>query len=77
MRKSKRTSSTHDTVNLLRASDRVRDSISDMGSPAYSWKKATRAVKRELLYAVLTTWQGPAIALIWLGIAMLLFAIVF
>ncbi len=66
--------STYKTIELIRAADKVMDSI---GSPPSIWNRVIRTVKRELLYGFLTTWQGPAVALIWLGIAMMLFAIVF
>ncbi len=61
--------STFKTLEILRASDRVMDSISDMGSPSSIWKQFIRTAKRELLYAFAIAWQGPAIALIWLGVA--------
>ncbi len=80
MRKSPRTSfkhSTYKTLEILRASDKVMDSINDMGSPPSIWKKFSRQAKRELLYSLATAWQIPMIAAIWLGIAMLLYAIVF
>ncbi len=70
-------SSTHKTISLLRESDKVMDSIDDMGSPPSVWKKFSRQAKRELLYAAAVSWQIPMIAAIWLGIAMLLYAIVF
>jgi len=61
--------STHKTIALLRQSDKVMDGI----RPPSIWTR----VKRELLYVFAIVWVGPAIALIWLGIAMLLFSIVF
>ncbi len=69
--------STHKTISLLRESARVRDAITDMGSPPSAWERFMRQAKRELVYVAAVVWQLPAILAIWLGIAMLLYAIVF
>ncbi len=73
----KNSNSSTKTLEILRSADRVMDSINDMGSPPSLWKKFSRQAKRELLYSLATAWQIPMIAAIWLGIAMLLYAIVF
>ncbi len=73
----KNSNSSTKTLEILRSADRVMDSINDMGSPPSLWKKFSRQAKRELYYAAAVSWQIPMIAAIWLGIAMLLFAIVF
>ncbi len=73
----KNSNSSTKTLEILRSADRVMDSINDMGSPPSLWKKFSRQAKRELYYAAAVSWQIPMIAAIWLGIAMLLYAIVF
>ncbi len=70
-------SSTHKTISLLRASDKVMDDINDMGSPPSLWKKFSRQAKRELYYAAAVSWQIPAILALYVVAAMLLYAIIF
>ncbi len=76
----KRTSfrdSTFKTLEILRASDRVMDSINDMGSPPTVFEKFIRQAKRELVYVAAVVWQIPAILTLYAVCFWIVWVIIF
>jgi hypothetical protein len=68
--------STHETIELLRQTDKTLDAIHYL-SPTPLWKKLLRNVKRELLYSSAIAWQVPITLAIYLVLFWIVLAIIF